>query len=360
MLKLRVLKAKNGDSILVSWLHEGMTRNLLIDGGSGPVYKTRQRKGSLYNALEEIKASGQRIDKTVVTHVDDDHIGGVLNAFKSGELLEELCDQVWFNSGRAIKQAYDNDTAPDNELELERANLSDGRTSIRQGVSLEDRLTQLQIWDGKIIEAGYVSEFFGAKITVLSPSRVNLEKLLFKWEREAPSSLTSGGSNDYDKSLEELIATDKYISDSSPHNGSSIALLFEFGSKKLLLLGDAFDHIVASTICQIKDQNGNYYSENNKLEVEYVKLSHHGSEYNTSNNLLDIIKCQNYIISTDGSAHNLPNKRTIARILEKVDEPNIIFNYPQLIDRIFTQKEIEKLSMSGIKLSDSDDVINVG
>lgn len=59
------------------------------------------------------------------------------------------------------------------------------------------------------------------------------------------------------------------------------------------------------------------YSVENPLEIDYVKVSHHGSKYNISNKLLDIIRCNNYIISTNGGFGNAyhPDRETIAKIL---------------------------------------------
>ncbi|AWK43900.1 MBL fold metallo-hydrolase [Photorhabdus laumondii subsp. laumondii] len=359
MLRLKVLKAKNGDCILLSWENNGVTRNILIDGGKSSVYKTGPLKGELYKTLKLIEERNERVDKLILTHVDDDHIGGILNGFRSGELLISLCDKVWFNSGKLIKEAFDSDVLPENELELERINVQDGKTSIQQGVSFEKRISELGIWENWLIESGYTCEFFGAKITVLSPKREDLARLLCKWEKEVPQSITSGKKTDYGKSLEELNLNDKFLSDKSIHNGSSIAILFEYNNHKILLLGDAHDGVVCDAISSLKDEQGQNISSSNKLKVDYIKLSHHGSEFNTSARFLNLIDCKNFIISTDGSSHELPNKKTIARIVKNVDNANIIFNYPTLLNRIFSVKEIEELKNIGITTDNCDELIHV-
>jgi hypothetical protein len=53
-MKVKVLKANNGDSILVSFNDaEGKHRNVLIDGGTGPTYENRKKKvvGDLKNVI---------------------------------------------------------------------------------------------------------------------------------------------------------------------------------------------------------------------------------------------------------------------------------------------------------------------
>src|SRR5262245_6880943 len=76
--KLEALEAKAGDSLL---LHLGTDEKpilVLIDGGPGGVYS-----GSLRPRLEELRkarAPGNSllIDMVMVSHIDDDHINGIL------------------------------------------------------------------------------------------------------------------------------------------------------------------------------------------------------------------------------------------------------------------------------------------
>ena len=65
-----------------------------------------------------------------------------------------------------------------------------------------------------------------------------------------------------------------------------------------------------------------------------MKVSHHGSRNNISNDLLDLIECQNYIFSTNGgkgvACH--PDRETIANIVchpkrDKTKVIRLVFNY---------------------------------
>jgi hypothetical protein len=74
-------------------------------------------------------------------------------------------------------------------------------------------------------------------------------------------------------------------------------------------LGDAHPSVVVETLrC--------YYgiSPENKLSVDVVKLSHHGSKRNTNAELLNHIKSNRFIVSSDGS-QGLPDKECLARII---------------------------------------------
>ncbi|MFP3373740.1 MBL fold metallo-hydrolase, partial [Pseudomonas sp. SIMBA_068] len=84
----------------------------LIDGGPGETFG--QLNGyamPLRLLLEQLKAKGEVIDLAVITHVDDDHIGGVLAAMSYEDYLPSLVKEFWFNSYglicSAIEQAND-------------------------------------------------------------------------------------------------------------------------------------------------------------------------------------------------------------------------------------------------------------
>jgi len=348
--QLKILQAYHGDSILIQGDFDGQPRNILIDGGSNEAYQNRRRRaGALQVSLQSIKDSGQKIDLLVLSHIDDDHIGGLLAGFKQGGggLLEEITEKVWFNSGKLIFECFDKGIDETKLLDFEESCIetdADNLTSIRQGVKFEHYLSKLEVWDYKIIQAEQEHELFGIKFTILSPNKEKLEKLLIKWGDEQPDSLTSAVSNDYDKSFDDLLLNDIFKEDKSCHNGSSIAFIFEYEGRCLLLLGDAHNDIVIESLKKMG------FSEENPLLLDYVKLSHHGSQYNTSPQFLKLISCQNFIISTNGQRHGLPNKLTLARIINQFPKATLLFNYPDLIERVFSADELVSLRRNGVTI----------
>lgn len=350
--QIKILKAAHGDCIVIRGIFDGnIPRNILIDGGPSKAYKYRQFKGELLKELESIQSSNQVIDLLILSHVDDDHIGGLLKGFKSDGLLTQLTQKVWFNSGKLIFDHFDKE--PDESNLLAMGNVEpagDGYTSIGQGVTFESYIEDKNIWERNLILEGQEKKEFGAKFSFLSPTEDKLKKLLIKWEKERPESLTSGRNTDYDKSFSELLDSDEFQEDNSIHNGSSIAFIFEYGERRILLLGDAHDSVVVESL-----KNRIESGESNKFEL--VKLSHHGSKYNTSTDFLNLIDCDNYVVSTDASKHGLPNKTTLARIYASNPKANVFFNYPEIAkSKVFTSSELTELAGTEFTISSSDTV----
>ncbi|PLC57360.1 ComEC/Rec2 family competence protein [Photobacterium carnosum] len=342
---VKVLKAAHGDCILISGVFDdGIFRNILIDGGPSKAYEYRQFKGELFNELSKINKQQQVIDLLIITHVDDDHIGGLLKGFKNDGLLSLLTKKVWFNSGKLINE-YFNQQENENLIVLNDSG-EVGYTSIRQGVDFEEIIERKGIWDKNIIMASDIIHIFGIKFTFLSPNEDQLSKLLGKWEKEQPNSLTSSTHTDYDKTLLELIESDIFEEDNTIHNGSSLAFIFEYKNKRALLLGDARDSVIVNNLKKLLK-----LGESNRFDL--IKLSHHGSKYNTSIEFLRIVDCDKYIISTDGSKHGLPNKVTLARVYSVKPMASIFFNYPNVIDsKIFKKCELEDLENKKFNILD--------
>lgn len=334
-MKVNFLEANHGDCILISFEYEGSTKNILIDSGVSKTYEykigNRLKNGNLKNEITKLEEKNQFVDLLIITHVDDDHIGGILKYFASNDYNSNLIKKVWFNSGKLINEHFQENFENQNEQELNEFNTTN--TSIKQGVTFESKIESSNTWDRKLIKSDLeeLTEL-GVKFKILSPNEKKLKKLLHKWEKESPSSLTSG-ENDYNKSIEELIENDEFREDSSVHNGSSIAFILEILDKKMLFLGDAHP----STIIEKLIDYG--VSEANKLKVDFVKLSHHASKANTSYELLRLIDCKKFVVLTDGSFHGLPNKATFSRIFNLNDDSELYFNYSHLIDEIFSAEE---------------------
>ena len=335
---VKVLEANHGDCILISHKNKALSSfNILIDGGPATNFKygPRQRfKGPLCKLLDNIKSQGEKIDLLILTHIDDDHINGLIKAFETPGYLSELVKSVWFNSSRLITKHFNVPDIDENNIRLAD---NSPQTSVQQGKDLEKLLDEMGCDRAPLIKAGQIHNVGPFKLTVLSPIETHLEGLLHKWPSESDSSSTSPHHNDYQLSLKEIWESDGFKEDKSVYNGSSIAFLLELDNIKMLFLGDAHDNVVLDNIKKLG------FSKTNKLQLDLVKVSYHGSHYNTSNELLSLLQSSRYIISTDGSRHGLPNKRTIARIIKETDG-KIHFNYSDIVNKLLLKHEVNDYS----------------
>ncbi len=337
-MKIRFLQAFNGDSIWISFKENDVTRNIIIDGGIGDTYENRLRKkGDLFDTIEYIKDNKQNIDLLVLTHLDDDHIGGILRWLNKDKEAPTLIKKVWFNSGKEIAKELDIEENQDLKIEIKEGE-DDFHTSTRQGIKFEEYLSKNQLWDGKIIKQGNELDLLGLKFKILSPNIQILKNLLELYKKEEDY-FTSGGEFDFETSLKDFTEEEskpkfKFKEDKSISNGSSIAFVMEYQGKNFLFLGDAYPSVV------VEGLNKFDIDKENSLQAELIKISHHGSKHNTNSELLSLIKTDNYLISSNATKHCLPNKRTISRIIKANPNANVFFNYENLIERIFTNDDI--------------------
>ncbi len=333
---VKFLKADNGDSIWISFLENDIIRNILIDGGVGNTYNsTSNVKGDLYSVIENIRKNKQSIDLLVLTHFDDDHIGGILRWINKDKEASSLIKKVWFNSGKEIAKKFESEENPDLDIEIVDG-VDDFHTSPKQGIKFENYLRDNNLWDGQVIQQGSEYDLFGLKFKILSPNNDKLDKLLKLYEKQKDY-FTSGGEYDFETSLKGFIIEEnlddfEFKEDTSIANGSSIAFIMEYEDKSFLFLADAHPSVIIEGLDHFD------YNKGNPLNAELMKISHHGSMYNTNKELLEIVKTSNYLISSNATKHGLPNKRTIARIINNNPNAFIYFNY-DLKDAIFSEQD---------------------
>jgi beta-lactamase superfamily II metal-dependent hydrolase len=329
-MTIRPLPAFNGDAILVSFLNNGKIINILIDGGVPRTYRR-----ALKPMLEELQAVEQSIDLLIVTHIDDDHIGGIKALYEDIKLDRSLIKKVWFNSGKLLSRHFKTPEDTSREVEV----IPDDLTlmSVRQGMTLEAELEKQPGWVQQIILAGYGEFFYGAEIRVLSPGEPMLEKLNKRWETEEAkrTQMSSGDHDDFQFSITELLTRD-FHEDNAVPNGSAIAFLMTLNGLNYLFLADAHPSQIEASLRTLG------YSEAHRLCAEFVKVSHHASKFNTSPALLGIISSSHFFISTDGSAHGLPNKEPLARIIAANPGVTLHFNYEAIAKEMFSPEDHER------------------
>lgn len=306
MAEIKFFKAGCGDAARIRYEgNDGQIHNVFIDSGFERTFRS-----VLAEEVRAIAVAGEVVDLWVVSHIHDDHIGGVIKYIKAittGE-LKDIVHEWYYNVPRtpppvgsaiAISQAM----------------------SIGQGDSLAAYLQSIGGLHPNDIVAGMPAlDLWGLKITVLSPNKNGLSRLREKYpngstnpleriEDDSISEAKARTPSDYHIKLEDF-PLDRWKEDCSIENGSSIALLIESRDKKTLWLADAFPSVVSQSLRNLG------YSLENPIVCEWVKVAHHGSIGNNSNELYELIDCNNYIITANGeNKYNLPAKECIARIL---------------------------------------------
>lgn len=310
--------AKHGDAFFIHCYKGNENGIIVVDGG--PI----QSRNFIVDKIEGLP----QIDLMILTHHDDDHIEGILNFIRKHRSdVPFPVQKLWVNCARHI------DLPISTDLTADQANkLADTLTSISKKTSIK--------WMEYIAEGYNASDISFADIEVISPTENILTKYIAEYEKRnhiqssvsAVDLSSKRGENDLGIDLLTLSIRKKKMPNPENYNElvnmASIAFILRCDGLSILMLGDSFPQNIEAYL-----QNKGY-SKKHKLEVDFVKVSHHGSHNNISNDLLDMIKCNNYIISTNGGQgkSNHPDRETIANILchperNMAESIHLYFNY---------------------------------
>jgi hypothetical protein len=341
LFSLDVIRARKGDCLM---LHFGSEEphHIMIDGGPRSVYGPHLKK-----RIQQIKENREidqdeplTVDLLMVSHVDDDHIRGILdmtremiddgsqivevlslwhNSFNNiiGSKPDELLAAFAGNFGQAsLGGELPNDItldADDEELDEETIvwNLK-ALASIAQGAQLRQDADKLGFelnpeFDGGLILANEDTEPMAIgedgdflKFTVVGPMLPELNKL----------------HNDHQKWLKKLKDEGKkpadvlseYL-DKSVANLSSIVVLAEAHDKSMLLTGDARGDKVLEGLELV-----GLLEKNGKMHVNVLKVPHHGSARNLDNDFFERITADHYVLSGNGE-HGNPERESLEMLL---------------------------------------------
>ena len=295
---IEILQAGTGDSIWVS--HN--KKNIVIDGG-----KSTAAIRARYDKMPQ----DEIIDLLVVTHIDSDHIAGIIALVKHMKENGEThrLKQVWFNF-------------PKNEETDE--------YSVGEGNELTSFLLEIDglCWNNNTSELlGSTIEVGEIRLHVLAPDH----DVANEYKPKEPDEL-GVRLDDWHNDLRTLIdnVDDDDIDEGGP-NSQSIIILIECEGKKLLLPGDSTPKELCDALQYYNKTNGIH------LELDLMKLPHHGSTRNITKNIFDEIACSNFIISTKkNEKYYFPNKETIAKLIryrERAEKAiNVYFNYQESLN----------------------------
>lgn len=332
-----MLPASVGDALWIEYGARDRPRRILVDGGTS---------GTWSAALEaKLDALGpaDRVELLVVTHVDSDHIGGVLPLFRSPHATRFR--RIWFNAWR--------------HLEPQPVDLL--------GPAQGEKLTTLIDASGVTWNRGFAGPDHAAKrpttgtlptrklpggmcLTVIAPGREQLDLLKPVWKKAvgdaglvkgvgpSPPSDPPAGAAALDllgDPVTEWADYDPSDVDTTAANGSSIAIFVEFEeagvTRTALLTGDAHGPVLVDGIRRLAQQRGE-----ERLRVDVVKAPHHGSVRNVTKDLVKALDGRTWLFSSNGVQHEHPHREAVARVVTGATRPTSLkFNYRTAFNEIW-------------------------
>ena len=343
-MRVEMLAALHGDCLLVEYGDATRTRRLLVDGGPIGAYQ------ALEDRLEKLPSGDRRFELIVLSHTDTDHVDGLVRLFANPKPWSFVVKDVWFNGWRHLEQAH---------------GLLGGKQGEYFSALLARRLDE-RSWNGAFDgDAVVVRDDAalpqrtlegGMQLTLLSPTPEKLERMRDAWRKDVGKAIDPG---DLEAAWNKLATQKRYLPgegllgstpeldallerqsrpDEAAANGSSIALLAEFGGKSCLLLADAHADVVAASLGRLLAARGL-----ERLQVDAVKVAHHGSKGNTTDELMELIDSGAFLFSTNGAIFHHPDREAVQRVVGRSTrtEPILYFNYETDMNREWQSPQLQ-------------------
>ncbi len=357
--RVRMLPALHGDCLWIEYGSGRRTRRVLIDGGPIGAWS------ALDAQLRSLPTGDARIELVVLTHVDTDHVDGLVRLFAEPPPWPFVVRDVWFNGWRHLEQAH---------------GLLGGRQGEFFSALLAQRLDAGQ-WNGAFkggpvlvrddAPLPRIELPGGLSLTLLSPTPATLDRMREAWRKDVRD-LDPG---DLDAAWKLLARQKKYLPaegllgstpqldallekqsrpDNAAANGSSIAFLAELepAGKSALFLADAHPDVVCASLRRLLDERGV-----DALAVDAVKVAHHGSKANTTDQLMSLLRSPRYLVSTNGAIFGHPDEEALQRIVARslVQPPKLVFNYRCATNEAWGKANLQRKLGFDAVFPDADD-----
>jgi hypothetical protein len=317
------LRAKHGDSLLLHYGRSNGTKLIVIDGGPAGVFDSALRP-RLQALKEESGADPLPIRLLMVSHIDDDHIRGVLDLTNRLRRQQENNKPVEYDIRTLWHNSFDDIVGHGSELmaTTARAGLSAAAlagevdpppglsrpamlvlASVPQGRELRNNARVLGIEvnppQGQLITGMHpgdppMDRDDGLTLRAVGPSRQRLRDLQTKWDaelqrRQLASPVTG---------VEAAAYADQAVT-----NLSSLVVLAEMdagtaGKRRILLTGDSRGDDILEGLAEAG------LLEGDRLHVDVLKVPHHGSDRNVTSDFFRRLTADHYVISGDGKYGN--------------------------------------------------------
>ena len=309
MFALEAIKAKHGDCLILHWGKKNDPKVALIDGGPSTTY-AKFLKPRLQALAEERGKEKLPLEMMMVSHIDDDHINGILDLTDDIENGDAPCDVglIWFNSleGLLDDKIVDGSSKAATAAVAKMAKGVKNKwhakvlASVPQGQQLHafakrnGMFSQMNKPFQPLVmnQKQKATKLAGLSLTVIGPFAEEVEALRKKWKQLRKKGITAA------------------FSDPSPYNLSSIVVLAEFDGKSMLLTGDARGDKV------LKGLEAQGLMKKGKFHVDLLKLPHHGSQNNVAPEFFEKITADVYVVSGDDVKFPNPHKAAMKMLAD--------------------------------------------
>ena len=354
---LDVRRARKGDCLLLHYGSKTEPGLALIDGGPSNVYQPhlKPRLDQIRKARKLAASAPLQVDFLMVSHIDDDHIKGILELTK--ELVEAAgppplkISGLWHNTfddiignnpdrlKAAVTAAFGTASLSGDGEEIDGLNPDVAKifASVGQGFRLRDDARALKLrvnpqFKGKLIIARKKGKQIdmgkGLKFKVIGP--MNDEVLALQQAHD-------DFLEKQQKASESALAA---FADKSVANLSSLVVLAEVGDRSILLTGDARGDKVLEGLELVGLLTND---EKSTIHVDVLKCPHHGSNRNVEPIFFRRITADHYVFSGNGE-HGNPERETLEMLWAERGEAKYTVHLTYPVDEIDAErkKEVKK------------------
>lgn len=363
-MKLEIYRSDKGDCLLL----EAKTKHLFLsDGGM-----VGSMKSEVAKALSKLRAANREIDLVCISHVDDDHIGGILELLEyeaawrafdfhesgndpiakpelprppkiNGILHNGFRDQAPKNAGAiqnllaASAPVFLGSAIPELiEMGEEMQQIATGvKQAIGVGKLVAENALDIPLnkppgvtGAGKLLMVGQPGETFSLgsmNFTLIGPTQKELEALRKGWDdflrlnkadvkaiRAEMKDLIDDFSNGVSSMSPFALGEHSWASirGVTVPNVASLVFMVEEGGKQLLLTGDGQHEFIHDGL-----KGAGLLDANESIHIDVLKVQHHGSKNNMDADFARRVTADHYVFCGDGQ-HGNPSETVLQHIFD--------------------------------------------
>jgi len=365
-MRLTAFQSDKGDCLLLT--DTAGTRHILVDGGVSGSYSAH-----VAAAMGKLGAAKTALDVVYISHIDQDHIGGVLKmlddeaAWRVHEFQKKNKNktskppavprppkvrEIWHN---AFHEQLKKNAGPIEDalaavapilagsdlpgIRSEALKQSELINSIGEAIRVSRRISPKQLniplnprAGGKLLMQRKNQppiKIGDLRITIIGPTAAHLEELQAEWNtwlrsakgKEQLKKLQDTARRDEERlgaaEFDGLLASLRLEAESfgdpkevTAPNLASLTLLVEDSTTSLLLTGDARGDQIVDGLKAAGRLNGG------TIEVDVLKVPHHGSENNIDSDFVEAVLARDYVFCGNGFSDN-PNIDVIGMMFRR-------------------------------------------